>query len=49
MLDNRVILKVRKAQHENPEFWWSYKTPANKCISVKGGRKLRKASILAVN
>ncbi len=59
--DNRVIRKVRKTQHQNPEFghpepWvWSLhrvgfkKKGAKKCISIQGGMKLRKPSILVVN
>jgi hypothetical protein len=51
----RVIRKVRKTQHQNPEsefgHTWrdSKKKPAKKYISIQGGMKLRKQSILVVN
>jgi hypothetical protein len=50
---NRVICKVRKTQHQNPEFGHTQgeirKKPANKYISIQRGMKLRKPSILVVN
>jgi hypothetical protein len=45
---NRVIQKVRKTQHQNPEFGHT-QNPAKKYISIQGGMKLRKPSILVVN
>jgi hypothetical protein len=52
--DIRVIRKVRKTQHQNPEFGHTQgeffiKKPAKKYISIQRGMKLRKPSILAVN
>jgi len=60
----RIVCKVRKTQHQNPEFEFGHtrseieKTPANKNISIHGGRGRRggegsgveriKPSILAV-
>jgi hypothetical protein len=50
---NRVIRKVRKTQHQNPEFGHTRvrfkKKPAKKYISIQQGMKLRKPSILVVN
>jgi hypothetical protein len=50
---NRVIHKVRKTQHQNPEFGHTQgelqKKPAKKYISSRRGMKLRKPSILVVN
>jgi len=51
---NRVIRKVRKTQHQNPEFGHTQseikKKHAKKyIISIQGGMKLRKPSILVVN
>jgi hypothetical protein len=47
----RVIRKVRKTQ--NPEFGHTQgeiqKKPAKQYISIQGGMKLRKPSILVVN
>jgi hypothetical protein len=49
----RVIRKVRKTQHQNPEFGHTQgeilKKPAQKYISIQWGMKLRKPSILVVN
>jgi len=50
----RVIHKVRKTQHQNPEFGHTQgeikkKKPAKKYISIQWGMKLRKPSILVVN
>jgi hypothetical protein len=49
----RVIRNVRKTQHQNPEFGHTQgeiKTkPEIKYISIQGGMKLRKPSILLVN
>jgi hypothetical protein len=49
----RVIRKVRKTQHENPEFGHTQgeiqKNRAKKYISIWRGMKLRKPSILVVN
>jgi hypothetical protein len=50
----RVIHKLRKTQHHNPEFGHTEgeirrKKPAKKYISFQGGMKLRKPSILVVN
>jgi hypothetical protein len=50
----RVIRKVRKTQHQNPEFGHTqseiFKKPARKkYISIQWGMKLRKPSILVVN
>jgi hypothetical protein len=52
--DNRVIRKVRKTQHQNPEFGHTQgeikKNPAKKPYnSIQGGMKLRKLSTLVVN
>jgi hypothetical protein len=51
---NRVIHKVRKTQHENPEFGHtrvrSFLKPAKKStLALRGGVKLRKPSILVGN
>ncbi len=51
---NRVIHKVRKIQHQNPEFGHHTqgeikKKPAKKYISILGGMKLTKPSILVVH
>ncbi len=54
--DNRLISKVRKTQHHNPEFGHKQdeikKKPAEKYFSFKGGWgggvKLRKPSIFVV-
>jgi hypothetical protein len=50
---NRVIRKIRQTQHQNPEFGHRqgeiFKKPAKKYISIQGGVKLRKPSILVVN
>jgi len=50
---NRVIRKVRKAQHQSPEFGHTEgemkKKPPKKYINIRGGMKLRKPSILVVN
>jgi hypothetical protein len=54
-LYNRVIRKVGKTQHQNPEFGHTQgeiykKKPAKKYISIQGGMKLKKKpSILVVN
>ncbi len=49
----RVIRKVRKTQHQNPQFGHTqvgiFKKLAKKYISIQGGMKLRKPSILVVN
>jgi hypothetical protein len=50
----RVIYKVRKTQHQNPEFGHTegeifFFKPAKKYTSIQGGMKLRKLSILVVN
>jgi hypothetical protein len=49
----RVIRKVRKTQHQNPEFGHTqvgiFKKLAKKYISIQRGVKLRKPSILVVN
>jgi hypothetical protein len=51
--DIRVIRKVRKTQHQNPEFGHTpgeiQKEPAKKYISIQLGMKLKKPSILVVN
>jgi hypothetical protein len=51
--DNTVIHKVRKTQHQNPEFGHIQgeikKNPAKKYIGIQGGMKLRKPSILVIN
>jgi hypothetical protein len=45
--------KVRKTQHQNPEFGHTQgeiqKKPAKKYISIERGMKLRKQSIFVVN
>jgi hypothetical protein len=50
---NRLIRKVRKTHHQNPEFGHTEgeikKKPAKKYISIQWGMKLRKPSILVVN
>jgi hypothetical protein len=47
--NSRVIRKVRKTQHQNPEFGHTQgkiqKTPAKKYISIQRGMKLRKKTI----
>ncbi len=47
---NRVIGKVRKTQHQNPEFCHTqgeiFKKPAKKYICIRQGMKLRTPSIL---
>jgi hypothetical protein len=52
-VDIRVIRKVRKTQHQNPEFGHTQgeieKKVAKKYISIQWGVKLRKPSILVVN
>jgi hypothetical protein len=49
----RVIRKVRKTQHQNPECGHTEggikKNPAKKYISIQQGTKLRKPSILPIN
>ncbi len=49
----RVIGKIRKTQHQNPDFGHTQgeirKKPAKKYISIQGGMKLRKPSIFVVN
>jgi hypothetical protein len=51
--NSRVIRKVRKTQHQNPEFGHIQggiqKKPAKKYISIQWGMKLRKSLILVVN
>jgi hypothetical protein len=52
--NNKVICKVRKTQHQNPEFGHTeggeiQKKTAKKYISIQRGMKLRKPSILVVN
>jgi len=51
--NNRVISKVRKTQHQNPEFGHTQvkiqRKPAEKYISIQQGMKLRNQSILVVN
>jgi hypothetical protein len=51
--DNRAIHKVRKTQHQNPEFGHTQgeikKNLQKRYISIQGGMKLRKPSILVVN
>jgi hypothetical protein len=53
MLGNRVVRKIIKSQHLNPEFGHTQgeikKKPAKKYISNQQGMKLRKPSILVVN
>jgi hypothetical protein len=48
-----VIRKVRKTQHQNPEFGHTQgeikKKPTKKYIGIQPGMKLRKPSILVVN
>jgi hypothetical protein len=48
-----VEVIARKTQHQNPEFGHTqgeiFKKPAEKYISIQGGMKLRKQSILVVN
>jgi hypothetical protein len=50
---NRVIPRVRKTQHQNPEFGYTQgeikKKTAKKYIRIWLGMKLRKQSILVVN
>jgi hypothetical protein len=50
---DRVIHKVRKRQHQNPEFGHTQceinKKLAKKYISIQRGMKLRKPSVLVVN
>jgi hypothetical protein len=51
---SRVIRKVRKTQHQNPEFGHTQgeikkKSLQKSTISIQGGMKLRKPSILVVN
>jgi len=50
---NRVKGKVRKTQHQNPEFGHTegeiFKRLAKKYIIIQWGMKLRKPSILVVN
>ncbi len=51
---NRVICKIRKSQHQHPQFGHhthgeiKKKKPAKKCISIQLGMKLRKPSILVL-
>jgi hypothetical protein len=49
----RLIRKVRKTHYQNPEFGHTqvgmFKILAKKYISIQGGMKLRKPSILVVN
>jgi hypothetical protein len=49
----RVIHKVRKTQHQNPEFGHTQgeikEKPAKKYTSIQRGMKLRKPSSLVVN
>jgi hypothetical protein len=51
--NNRVIRKVRKTQHQNPEFGLTQgeikKKLQKNTLAFKGGMKLRKPSILVVN
>jgi hypothetical protein len=51
--DIRVIGKVRKTQHQNPEFGHTQgdiqKNSANKYVSIQQEMKLRKPSILVIN
>jgi hypothetical protein len=51
--DNRVIRKVWRTLHYNPEFGHTQaeiqRKPAKKYISIQGGMELRKPSILVVN
>jgi hypothetical protein len=51
--NSRVIREIRKTQHQNPEFGHTQveilKKPSKKYISIQGGMKLRKPSILVVN
>jgi hypothetical protein len=47
--DIRVICKVRKTQHQNPEFGHTQGEIKKKYISIQQGMKLRKISILVVN
>jgi hypothetical protein len=51
--DIKVIHKVRKTQHQNPEFGHTQgeiqEKPAKEYISTQQGMKLRKPSILVVN
>jgi hypothetical protein len=51
---NRVICKVSKTQHQNPEFCHTQgeiflKTCKQKYICIRQGMKLRKPSILVAN
>jgi len=54
-IQKKTCKKVRKTQHQNPEFGHTQgeiqkkKKPAKKYISIQGGMKLRKPSILVVN
>jgi hypothetical protein len=53
-LFTRVIRKVGKTQHQNPEFSHTQgeilkKKPAEKYISIQRGMELRKSSILVLN
>jgi hypothetical protein len=51
----KTCKKVRKTQHQNPKFDHTQgeipkkKKPAKKYISIQGGMKLRKQSLLVVN
>ncbi len=49
---NKDIRKLRKRQHQYPEFGHTQgeikKKPAKKYVSIQGGMKLRKPSILMV-
>jgi hypothetical protein len=51
--NSRVIREIRKTQHQNPEFGHTQgeikNKPSKKYISIQGGMKLRKPSILVVN
>jgi hypothetical protein len=53
--NNKVIHKVRKTQHQNPEFGHTeggeifFLKTAKKYISIQGGMKLKKPSILVEN
>jgi hypothetical protein len=53
VLYNKVIRKVSRTQHQNPEFGHTqgeiFKIPAEKYKSIQRGMKLRKPSILVVN
>jgi hypothetical protein len=44
-----LSVKVRKTQHQNPEFGHTQGEIAKKHVTIQGGMKLRKPSILVIN